>query len=102
MVLIGLLLVAVAAGFAVDLVLENDNNVDVAVLGHTFSTRLGWIAVAGVLALAILVVGVRLVVVGLRRARRRRSVLRVAESTANERDQLAQQLAAKEPVDATP
>jgi hypothetical protein len=92
-VLIGLLLIALAAGFTADVFVQNTSDVDVDVLGHTFAIRPGWIVVAGLLALATFAIGARLVFSGVRRARRRRSVLRGAASTAHERDQLAQQLA---------
>ena len=93
MVLIGLLLIAVAAGFTVDVFLQNAHDVDVEVLGRTFTVGLGWIVIAGIVALATFMIGARLFALGVRRARRRRSILRGAESAARERDQLAQQLA---------
>jgi type VI protein secretion system component VasK len=94
-VLIGLLLIAVAAGFTVDVFLQNAHDVDVDVLGRTFTVGPGWIVIAGIVALATFIVGARLVALGTRRARRRRSILRSAESAARERDQLTQQLAAE-------
>ena len=95
MILIGLLLIGVAAGFTVDVFLENAHDVDVDVLGHTFTVTPGWIVVAGIVALATFVIGARLVALGTRRARRRRYMLRSAASAARERDQLTQQLAAE-------
>ena len=95
MVLIGLLLIGVAAGFTVDVFLQNSQDVDVDVLGRTFTVGPGWIVIAGIIALAIFAIGARLVARGTRRARRRRSMLRSAESAARERDQLTQQLAAQ-------
>ena len=95
MVLIGLLLIGVAAGFTVDVFLQNAHDVDVDVLGHTFTVGPGWIVIAGIVALATFMIGARLFALGTRRARRRRSILRGAESAARERDQLAQQLAAE-------
>ena len=95
MVLIGLLLIGVAAGFTVDVFVENAHDVDVDVLGRTFTVGLGWIVIAGIVALATFMIGARLFALGTRRARRRRSILRGAESAARERDQLAQQLAAE-------
>jgi hypothetical protein len=94
-VLIGLLLIGVAAGFTVDVFLENAHHVDVDVLGRTFTVAPGWIVIAGVAAFATFMMGARLVALGTRRARRRRSLLRGAESAARERDQLTQQLAAE-------
>ena len=92
MVLVGLLLVAVAAGFTIDVFAENTANIDVDVLGRTFSVSPGWLVVAGAVALAALLVGVRLVGLGIGRARGRRSTLRSAQRAAQERDQLARQL----------
>jgi hypothetical protein len=93
--LIGLFLIAVAAGFTADVFLQNAHDVDVDVLGHTFAVSPGWVVVAGILALATFIIGARLLALGVRRTRRRKSVLRQAESAARERDQLAQQLAAE-------
>jgi hypothetical protein len=95
MVLIGLLLIAVAAGFAADVIVKNAHKIDVEVLGRTFHVRMGWLFVAGMLALAVFMIGVSLVVRGVRASRRRKSMLREAEWAARERDQLAQQLAAE-------
>jgi hypothetical protein len=95
MALIGLVLIALATGFAVDVFVENSQRVDVDVLGRTFSVTPGWLVISGVAALAVLLIGVRLVAVGSRRRRHRKSVLRDAESAARERDQLARQLAAE-------
>ena len=92
MVLVGLLLVAVAAGFTIDVFAENTANIDVDVLGRTFSVSPGWLVVAGAVALAALLVGVRLVGIGVRRVRARRSALRSAQLATQERDQLARQL----------
>ena len=94
-ILIGLLLIGVAAGFTVDVFVQNAHDVDVDVLGRTFTVGPGWIVIAGIVALATFLVGARLVALGTRRARRRRSILRGAESAARERDQLTQQLAAE-------
>ena len=95
MVLIGLSLIAVAVGFTVDVFVQNTHDVDVVVLGHTFAVSPGWIVIAGIVALATFMIGARLVALGFRRARRRRSALRSAESAARERDQLTQQLVAE-------
>jgi hypothetical protein len=91
-VLVGLLLIAVAAGFTIDVFAENTANIDVDVLGRTFSVSPGWLVVAGAVALAALLLGVRFVGFGIRRARARRSALRSAQLAAQERDQLARQL----------
>jgi len=95
MAFIGLVLIALAAGFTVDVFVENSQSFDVDVLGRTFTVTPGWIVVAGIVALALFVVGARFVALGLRRYRRRKSALREAESAARDRDRLAQQLAAE-------
>jgi hypothetical protein len=92
MVLVGLLLIAVAAGFTIDVFAQNTADIDVDVLGRTFVVSPGWLVVAGAVALAALLVGVRLVGFGIRRVRARRSALRSAQLAAQERDQLARQL----------
>src|SRR3954463_2233969 len=95
MALVGLLLIALAAGFTIDVFVENTANIDVDVLGRTFVVTPGWLVIAGVAALATCLVGARLVAVGIARARRRRAALRDAQVAAGERDQLAEQLAAE-------
>jgi hypothetical protein len=95
MMLVGLLLIAVAVGFTIDVFVENTASLDVDVLGRTFVVSPGWLVVAGIVALAAFLVGARLVAVGIARARRRRAALRDAQRAAEERDQLAQQLAAE-------
>jgi hypothetical protein len=94
-VLIGLLLIAVGAGFTADVFLQNSQQVTVDVLGRDFTVGIGWVVVAGIVALAVFVVGVRLVVLGVSRARRRKTMLRNAEVASRERDRLAQELAAE-------
>jgi hypothetical protein len=92
MVLIGLVLVAAAVGFTVDVFVQNSASIDVDVLGRTFVVSPGWLVVAGVGAAVVLLIGARLVVGGLARSRRRRTELRTARVAARERDSLAQQL----------
>jgi hypothetical protein len=92
MVLIGLVLVAVAVGFTVDVFVQNTASIDVDVLGRTFVVRPGWLVVAGLVAAVVLLIGARLVVGGFARSRRRRTELRTARGAARERDALAQQL----------
>jgi len=93
LMLIGLLLIAIAAGFATDVFVQNSHRVDVEVLGRHFTVRPGWLVVAGIVVLAVFLLGARLIAIGAGRARRRTSMLRGAEGTARERDQLARQLA---------
>ncbi len=92
MVLIGLVLVAAAVGFTIDVFVENTASIDVDVLGRTFVVSPGWLVVAGLVAVVALLVGARLVVGGLSRSRRRRMELRTARVAAQERDRLARQL----------
>jgi FtsZ-interacting cell division protein ZipA len=92
MVLIGLVLVAAAVGFTIDVFVQNTASIDVDVLGRTFVVRPGWLVVAGLVAVVVLLIGVRLVVGGLARSRRRRTELRTARVAARERDSLAEQL----------
>jgi hypothetical protein len=92
-VLVGLLLIAAAAGFTIDVFVQNTASVDVDVLGRTFAVDPGWLVVAGAVAVAVLLIGARLVVAGVARALGRRSALRNAQRATRERDQLAQQLA---------
>jgi hypothetical protein len=92
MVLVGLLLIAAAAGFTIDVFVQNAGDLDVDVLGRTFVVPPGWLVVAGIVALAAFLIGARLVAVGIARARRRRAATRRA---AQERDELAQQLQAE-------
>jgi hypothetical protein len=93
MVLVGILLIAVAAGFTIDLFVENASRIDVDVLGRTFVVNPGWLVVAGIVAVTVFLIGARLVVVGIARVRRHRAALRAAQRAAQERDQLAHQLA---------
>lgn len=79
MVLIGLVLIAIAAGFTADVFVQNAGSVQVDVLGRTFAGGPGWLIVAGALVLIIFVLGARLVAVGISTARRRRVLLREAE-----------------------
>jgi len=92
-VLVGLLLIAVAAGFTIDVFAQNTQAIDVDVLGRTFAVEPGWLVVAGAIAIAALLVGTRLVVAGIARAHTRRAALRAAQHATEERDQLVQQLA---------
>jgi hypothetical protein len=75
--------------------LQNSDGVDLDVLGRSMTIRPGWIVVAGIAALALFILGARLVALGVGRARRHKSMLRDAEVAARERDHLAQQLAAQ-------
>ena len=92
MIIVGVLLIAAAAGFAVDVFVENSATIDVDVLGRTFAVDPGWLVVAGVVACAVLFAGVRLIGFGLARRRARRETPRTAQLAQRERDQLAQQL----------
>lgn len=96
MAVLGLLLLLAAAGLAADVVWRNTASVDVEALGQTFSLDSGWLFAAGAATGAIALLGISMVVAGIRRARRRRASL--AESRNNlqglqsERDRLAVEL----------
>jgi hypothetical protein len=92
MIIVGVLLIAAAAGFAIDVFVENSATIDVDVLGRTFAVDPGWLVIAGVVACAVLFAGIRLIGFGLARRRTRRETLRAAQIAAQERDQLARQL----------
>jgi dolichyl-phosphate-mannose--protein O-mannosyl transferase len=101
--LIGLFLIAVAAGFTADVFLQNAHDVDVDVLGHTFAVSPGWVVVAGILALATFIIGARLLALGVRRTRRRKSVLRQLAAEREHKDETAQPVEHDQhPVDGVP
>ena len=95
MIFVGVLLIAAAAGFTIDVFVENSAHVDVDLLGRTFVVNAGWLVVAGVVATTMLIVGARLIVVGMARSSRRRAALRTAQSALRDRDRLELQLAAE-------
>ena len=92
MIIVGILLIAAAFGFAIDVFVENSATIDVYVLGRTFAVDPGWVVVAGVVACAALFAGIRLIGFGVARRRARRERLRAAQRAEQERDQLARQL----------
>jgi hypothetical protein len=91
--ILGLLLVAAAAGFTIDVFVQNTTSIGVDLLGRTFVVSPGWLVIAGIGALVVFIVGARLVFIGVARARHRRTALRMAGKAAQERDRLAEQLA---------
>jgi hypothetical protein len=90
--ILGLLLVAIAAGFAVDVFVENTNDFDIDVLGRTFTVAPGWLLAAGAAASLLAILGFLLIGNGMTRARGRRRQLK---STSRERDELARTLEAE-------
>jgi hypothetical protein len=72
----GFVLVFAAAAFVADIVLENDRRASLDVLGWTITTRAWIVLVLGVVAMAVLILGVQLVTRGVPRQRRRRRELR--------------------------
>ena len=96
MAILGLLLLLAAAGLAVDIVVENTSSISVEAVGATFSMSPGWLFVAGLATGVIAILGVRMLVAGVARARRRRSALVNSRSSMQdlqaERDRLAVEL----------
>ena len=96
MAILGLLLLLAAGGLAVDVVLQNTSSTSVEAAGATFSMSLGWLFVAGLATGVIAILGVRMLVAGVARARRRRSDFVNSRSSVQdlqaERDRLAVQL----------
>jgi hypothetical protein len=96
MVVLGLLLLLSVAGLVTDVVWRNTESIDAEVLGQTFSLTSGWLFAAGAGTGVIGLLGISMLVAGMRRARRRRAA--VAESRNNlqglqsERDRLAVEL----------
>src|SRR5258708_7652648 len=84
---------AVAAGFTVDVFVQNTKSVDVDGLGRTFVVGPGWLVVAGITAPLVFLIGARVVGAGVARARGRGTALRSAQRAGKERDLLAEQLA---------
>gem|GEM_PF-6861384 len=76
MIAAGLVLVLAAAAFVADLVLENGGHVSINLLGWSFTTRVWVVALSGVVAMAVLILGVQLVARGVPLHRRRRRELR--------------------------
>ena len=92
MVVIGVVLMAAAIGFSIDVFVQNTTDIDIDVFGRTFVVAPGWLVVAGIVAVVAFLVGVRLVAAGVTRARGRRRALRAAVGATQERDRLAEQL----------
>jgi hypothetical protein len=92
MMILGLLLIAAAAGFAIDVFVENTDNIDVDVLGRTFTVAPGWLLAAGAAAALVACLGFLMIGNGMARARNRRRKMRDA---ARERDELARTLEAE-------
>jgi hypothetical protein len=96
MAILGLLLLLSAVGLAVNVVLENSSSISVDAVGESFSMSPGWLFVAGVATGLIALLGVGMLVVGMARARRRRTALVESRDSLQglqaERDRLAVQL----------
>jgi hypothetical protein len=102
MLVLGIVLIAAAAGVSIDLVLKNTSTMDVSAFGQSFSTSPGWLFVAGLAAGVVGVLGVLLVGAGMAGARKRRAALKdlrqthgSAEQLQAERDRLAAELEAE-------
>lgn len=71
MVILGFLLIAAAAAAATILIVQNTGHVQVHTLGHIWTVSASWLVVAGLVLLAVAVIGVAAVRrSGLRRIRR--------------------------------
>jgi len=96
MAVLGLLLLLSAAGLAADLVWRNTASIDAEALGQTFSLSSGWLFAAGAATGAIGLLGLSMVVAGIRRARRRRAAIAESRDSLqglqSERDRLAVEL----------
>ena len=100
MTAIGLIILLVATGVTLDIVLENTNKLDASVVGQTLTgVNIGGFFIAGVIAGAVALLGLTLLLAGLRRSRtkakERRHLVREnqgASDVAAERDRLAAEL----------
>lgn len=92
MVLIGLVLLAAAAAFGIDIAAQNRFDIDVEVFGQTFASTPAAVFVAGAVTGMAAALAVFLLRDGMGRTRRRRATVR--ETTA-ERDRLAAAYAAE-------
>ena len=96
MAILGLLLLLAAAGLAVDVVVQNTSSISVEAVGATFSMSPGWLFVAVIATGVIGLLGVRLLVAGITRARRRRASFAESRTSLQElqaeRDRLAVEL----------
>jgi hypothetical protein len=96
MAVLGLLLLLSAVGLSLDVVFQNTSSISVDALGQTFTLSAGWLFVAGVITGAVGLFGVKLLLGGMARARRRRVALAESRGTSEElqadRDRLAAEL----------
>jgi len=96
MAVLGLLLLLSAVGLGLDVAFQNTSSISVDALGQTFVVSSGWLFVAGVITGAAGLLGLRLLLGGMARARRRRVALAESRSTSQElqtdRDRLAAEL----------
>lgn len=105
MAIIGLLLVAAAAGFGIELVAMNDYSIEIDAFNQTYGTTASIVFVAGVVTGLVAVLGIMLTRDGLVRRHRLRSEARQAEVdrerhiAALEREHAAGRLADADAVD---
>ena len=96
MVVLGVLLLAAAAGLAVDVLVQNTAAINVDALGQTWSLSPGWLLMVGAAVGVCVAVAVALIALGVARGSRRRHDLRKyhrsTESLQAERDRLASEL----------
>jgi len=94
MALIGLVLLAAAATFGIDLAAQNFVDIDIDAFGQTYGTSVSAVFVAGAVTGLVATVGTLMIVDGVRRRRRTRGEAREA---AAERDRLAAAYEAEHP-----
>ena len=99
MFILGIVIALLAAGFVVDVVVQNTATISAHALGRTFTISPGWLVVVGVIAGAVCVVGLMMTLDGIRQAQaRRRRVAQTQEAAGAlqaERDRLAAELEAE-------
>ena len=94
MALIGLVLLAAAATFGIDLAAQNFIDIDIVAFGRTYGTNVSAVFVAGAVTGLVATVGVLMIVDGVRHRRRVRAEARQA---AAERNRLAAAYEAEHP-----
>jgi hypothetical protein len=96
MAILGLLLLLSAAGLTLDVAFQNTSSINVDALGQTLTLSPGWLFVAGVITGAVALVGVTMLLGGMRQARRRRAALTQSRKDSRElqadRDRLEAEL----------
>jgi hypothetical protein len=99
MFILGIVIALLAAGFVVDVVVQNTTTISAHALSRTFTISPGWLVVVGAIAGAVCVVGLMMTLDGIRQARARRRRIAQTQEAAGalqaERDRLAAELEAE-------